>query len=157
MVDKVAWGQVFPRVLRFSPVSFIPPVLHYLEKWKSWSSFSSSLSQGCTISLLKRFPPRSYRWMLRLWINHSYISFFWDFTQRRRFGTTYRSYLQRSSSPRRRWDDWLSRKVSNTSLRCVTSQKSEDLIYTAAKASNRTVIELLRKITGNSVYKYDFF
>jgi hypothetical protein len=29
VVDKVALGQVFPRVLRFSPVSFIPPVLHY--------------------------------------------------------------------------------------------------------------------------------
>ena len=34
VVDKVALGQVFPRVLRFSPVNFIPPVLHYLEKWK---------------------------------------------------------------------------------------------------------------------------
>jgi hypothetical protein len=32
VVDKVALGQVFPRVLRFSPVSFIPPVLHYTEK-----------------------------------------------------------------------------------------------------------------------------
>jgi hypothetical protein len=31
VVGKVALGQVFPpRVLRFSPVSFIPPVLHYL-------------------------------------------------------------------------------------------------------------------------------
>jgi hypothetical protein len=30
VVDKVALGQVFPRVLRFSPVNFIPPVLHYL-------------------------------------------------------------------------------------------------------------------------------
>jgi hypothetical protein len=29
VVDKVALGQVFPRVLRFSPVSFIAPVLHY--------------------------------------------------------------------------------------------------------------------------------
>jgi hypothetical protein len=30
VVDKVALGQVFPpQVLRFSPVSFIPPVLHY--------------------------------------------------------------------------------------------------------------------------------
>jgi hypothetical protein len=27
-VDKVALGQVFPRVLRFSRVNFIPPVLH---------------------------------------------------------------------------------------------------------------------------------
>jgi hypothetical protein len=32
VVDKVALGQVFPRVLRFSPVNLIPPVLHYLEK-----------------------------------------------------------------------------------------------------------------------------
>jgi hypothetical protein len=32
VVDKVALGQVYPRVLRFSPVNFIPPVLHYLEK-----------------------------------------------------------------------------------------------------------------------------
>jgi hypothetical protein len=28
----VALGQVFPQVLRFPPVSFIPPVLHYMEK-----------------------------------------------------------------------------------------------------------------------------
>jgi hypothetical protein len=28
VVDKVAPGQGFLRVLRFSPVSFIPPVLH---------------------------------------------------------------------------------------------------------------------------------
>jgi hypothetical protein len=29
-VDKVALGQGFPRVLRFSPLNFILPVLHYL-------------------------------------------------------------------------------------------------------------------------------
>jgi hypothetical protein len=29
VVDKVALVQVFPRVLQLSPVSFIPPVLHY--------------------------------------------------------------------------------------------------------------------------------
>jgi hypothetical protein len=35
VVDKVAVEQVFPpRVLRFSRVSFIPPVLHYLERDK---------------------------------------------------------------------------------------------------------------------------
>ena len=34
MVDKVALGQVFLRVLRFSPISVIPPVLHYTEKRK---------------------------------------------------------------------------------------------------------------------------
>jgi hypothetical protein len=32
VVDKVILGQFFPRVLRFSPVSFIPPMLHYLEE-----------------------------------------------------------------------------------------------------------------------------
>jgi hypothetical protein len=32
VVDKVVLGQVFPRVLLFSPVNSIPPVLHYLEK-----------------------------------------------------------------------------------------------------------------------------
>ena len=34
VVDKVVLGQVFPRVLRFSPVNFIPPLLHYTEKQK---------------------------------------------------------------------------------------------------------------------------
>jgi hypothetical protein len=32
VVDKVALGQVFPRVFPLSPVNFIPPELHYLEK-----------------------------------------------------------------------------------------------------------------------------
>jgi hypothetical protein len=32
VVDRVAVEQVFPRVLWCSPVNFIPPVLHYLEK-----------------------------------------------------------------------------------------------------------------------------
>ena len=35
VVDKVAVGQVFLRILRFSPVNFIPPVLHYTEKRKN--------------------------------------------------------------------------------------------------------------------------
>jgi hypothetical protein len=30
--DKVAPGHVFPQLLRFSPVSFIPPLFHYTEK-----------------------------------------------------------------------------------------------------------------------------
>jgi hypothetical protein len=34
VVDKVALGQVFPRVLLFSPVNIIPPVLYYKEKLK---------------------------------------------------------------------------------------------------------------------------
>jgi hypothetical protein len=34
VVDKVALGQIFSPVLRFSLVSFIPLVLHYFEKWK---------------------------------------------------------------------------------------------------------------------------
>jgi hypothetical protein len=55
VVDKVALGQVFPRVLRFSPVNLIPPGLRYLGKWKIWSSFSSS--QDCTISLMAAVRP----------------------------------------------------------------------------------------------------
>jgi hypothetical protein len=47
VVDKVALGQVFPRVRRFFPVNFITPVLHYTVKWKMKCSSSS---QGCTIS-----------------------------------------------------------------------------------------------------------
>jgi hypothetical protein len=35
VVDKVALGQVFPRVHWFSPVTFIPPVLYYKEKRKN--------------------------------------------------------------------------------------------------------------------------
>jgi hypothetical protein len=34
VVGKVALGQVFLQVLLFSPVNFIPPVLHYWEKDK---------------------------------------------------------------------------------------------------------------------------
>jgi hypothetical protein len=47
-VDKVALGHAFPRLLQFSPVSFIMPVLHYKEKNEKIESASS---QGCTISL----------------------------------------------------------------------------------------------------------
>jgi hypothetical protein len=35
LVDKVALGQAFPRVLQFSSVNSIPPVLHYLENKKN--------------------------------------------------------------------------------------------------------------------------
>jgi hypothetical protein len=48
VVDKVALGQGFLPVLRFSAVSFIPLVLQYTEKRKK-NALSSS--QGCTISL----------------------------------------------------------------------------------------------------------
>ena len=53
VVDKMAPGQVFLRVLRFSRVSFIPPVLHYTKKRKNYSSSS----QGCTISLASAAGP----------------------------------------------------------------------------------------------------
>jgi hypothetical protein len=43
VVDKVALRQVFPRVLRFTPVSFIPPVLHYKEKRKKKIIFITGL------------------------------------------------------------------------------------------------------------------
>jgi hypothetical protein len=43
VVDKVALGQVFLRVLRFFAVSFIPPVLHYTEKRKKLIIFITGL------------------------------------------------------------------------------------------------------------------
>jgi hypothetical protein len=46
VVDKVVLGQDFPRALRFSPVNFIPPMLHSLAKCKNWTSLSSSTSPG---------------------------------------------------------------------------------------------------------------
>jgi hypothetical protein len=48
VVDKVAVGQGLLRILRFSPVNFIPQVLHYNGKTEK-TTLSSS--QGCTISL----------------------------------------------------------------------------------------------------------
>jgi hypothetical protein len=54
VVDKVALGQVFPRVLRFSPVNFISPLLHYLRKSKKLIIFITGLHnkpQGCGASV----------------------------------------------------------------------------------------------------------
>ena len=45
VVDKVAVGQVFPRVLRFSPVNFIPPELHYKEKRKKTAHLHHRVAQ----------------------------------------------------------------------------------------------------------------
>jgi hypothetical protein len=44
--NKVALGQVFPRVLRFSPANFIPSVLHYLEKRKKMIIFLFIFNTG---------------------------------------------------------------------------------------------------------------
>jgi hypothetical protein len=66
VVDKVALGQVFPRILRVSPVSFIPPVLHYLEKWKKLIIFLfifitglHNKPQGCGASVASDAGPFS--------------------------------------------------------------------------------------------------
>jgi hypothetical protein len=60
VVDKVALGQVFPRVLRFSLVSLIPPVLHYTEKQKKLTIFITELHnkpQGCGASVASTAGP----------------------------------------------------------------------------------------------------
>jgi hypothetical protein len=54
VVDKMALGQVFSRVLRFIPVNFIPSVLHYTEKRKKLIIFITGLHnkpQGCGASV----------------------------------------------------------------------------------------------------------
>jgi hypothetical protein len=60
VVDKVALEQVFPRVLRFSPVNFIPPVFHYTEKRKKIIIFITGLHnkpQGCGVSVASAAGP----------------------------------------------------------------------------------------------------
>jgi hypothetical protein len=60
VVDKVALGQVFPRVPRFSPVNFIPPLFHYKEKRKKLIIFITGLynkPQGCGTSVASAAGP----------------------------------------------------------------------------------------------------
>jgi hypothetical protein len=60
VLDKVALGQVFPRVLRFFPVNFIPPVLHYKEKRKKLIIFITGLHkkpQCCGASIASAAGP----------------------------------------------------------------------------------------------------
>jgi hypothetical protein len=51
VVDKVALGQVFLPVLRFSPVNFIPPVLHYTKKLIFITGLHNK-PQGCGASVV---------------------------------------------------------------------------------------------------------
>jgi hypothetical protein len=55
MVDKVALGQVFLRILRFSFVNFIPLVLYYTEKRKRnliiFITWLHNMPQGCGASV----------------------------------------------------------------------------------------------------------
>jgi hypothetical protein len=73
MVDKVALGQDFSRVLRFSPVNFIPPVLHYTEKTKKLIIFIPGLHnkpQGCGASVASSAGPfTTKKKVLRCFIN----------------------------------------------------------------------------------------
>jgi hypothetical protein len=87
-------------------------------------------------------------------------AFLWDITQRRmvilyqRFGTTYRSHLQGSRSPRRRNLDFFTLgNGTDTSVkiairRCEVSQKNTDLISIAAEASKSTRYLPYRELTA---------
>jgi hypothetical protein len=60
VVYKVALGQVFPRVLQFSPLNFIPPVLHYTGKRKKLITFITGLHKkppGCGASVASSAGP----------------------------------------------------------------------------------------------------
>jgi hypothetical protein len=57
---KWHWDRFFPRVLRFYPANFIPPVLHYLEKRKKRIIFIIGLhneTQGCGVSVASAAGP----------------------------------------------------------------------------------------------------
>jgi hypothetical protein len=61
VVDKLALGHVFSRALLFSPVNFIPPMLHYMEKRvKKLTIFITGLHnkpQGCGASVASAAGP----------------------------------------------------------------------------------------------------
>jgi hypothetical protein len=61
VVDKVPLGQVFRRVLRFSPVNFIPPVLYYTQKRKKkliiFITGLHNKPQGCGASVASAAGP----------------------------------------------------------------------------------------------------
>jgi hypothetical protein len=58
---KSGTGTGFPRVLRFSPVNFIPPVFHYLEKRKKkliiFVTGFHNKPQGCGASVASAAGP----------------------------------------------------------------------------------------------------
>jgi hypothetical protein len=69
VVDKVALGQVFPRVRRFSPVNFIPPVLHYKEKRKKLIIVITGLHnkpEGCGASKASAAGPSPKKFYYRV-------------------------------------------------------------------------------------------
>jgi hypothetical protein len=60
MVNKVTLRQIFTRVIWFSPVNFILPVLHYKEKRKKIITFITGLHnkpQGCGASVASAARP----------------------------------------------------------------------------------------------------
>jgi hypothetical protein len=96
VVGKVVLGQVFPRVLRFSLVSFIPPVLHYLEKRKKIIIFSTGLHnkpQDCGASVASAAGPFTKRKHTR-----SVNFFFYDACARAQIKLRNKYFLPNSSS-----------------------------------------------------------
>jgi hypothetical protein len=78
VVDKVALGQVFPRILRFSSVSFIPPVLHYKEERKKLIIFITGLHSkpvGCGESVASAAGPFTTKKKVKLCISMLDASF----------------------------------------------------------------------------------
>jgi hypothetical protein len=76
VVDKVALGQVFPGVLLFSSVNFIPPVLHYTEKRKKLIIFITGLHnkpEGCGASVASAAGPFTTKRIIvmRCWLHMS--------------------------------------------------------------------------------------
>jgi hypothetical protein len=70
VVDNVGTETGFLRVLRFSPASFIPPVLHYMEKRKKLTTFIRGLYnklQGCGASIPSAAEPFTEKKMLKFY------------------------------------------------------------------------------------------
>jgi hypothetical protein len=77
VVEKVAQRQVSPRLLRFSSVSFIPPVLRSAQKRKKLNTFIIGLHnkpQGCCVSVASAAGPFTTHTHTQKRILFSYIT-----------------------------------------------------------------------------------
>jgi hypothetical protein len=80
---KWHWDRFFPRVLRFSPVNFIPPVLHYTEKCKEkliivfiFITGLHNKSQGCGASIASAAGPPKNEKLIIIALKKSYRMIF---------------------------------------------------------------------------------
>lgn len=148
---------------------------HWITSLPLPSIYDSSIIQPCPIHYADHTNPTKYPLWLSIMCEFMFSlklrksknifrlnlisSFFWDVTHRilvikyKRFGTPYLSHHKGSTLGNGNLR--LSQNVGDYRLRCVTAQKSEYLIYTAAEVWNRTYIHTYMHAHINTyIHKY---